>query len=65
MMPTINDPSGRPLGRVAWTADVEDDDVPFAERFAAVTKALEQQFGEAEKLTAMIRAKVAEVDFNG
>ena len=43
-------------GRYVGAADVEDDDVPFAERFAALRAKLEEQFAEADKLTATIRA---------
>ena len=46
-------------GRYVGAADVEDDDVPFAERFAALRAKLEEQFAEADKLTAMIREKLA------
>ena len=48
-------------GRYVGAADVEDDDVPFAERFAALRAKLEEQFAEAEKLTATIRQKLGEV----
>ena len=52
-------------GRYVGAADVEDDDVPFAERFAALRAKLEEQFAEAEKLTATIRAKLAGVGVDG
>jgi type I restriction enzyme M protein len=52
-------------GRYVGAADVEDDDVPFAERFAALRATLEDQFGEADRLTAAIRAKLALVGFDG
>ena len=42
-------------GRYVGAADVEDDDVPFPERFAALRAKLEEQFAEAERLTATIR----------
>ena len=45
-------------GRYVGAADVEDDDVPFAERFAALRAKLEEQFAEGEKLTATIRQKL-------
>jgi type I restriction enzyme M protein len=48
-------------GRYVGTADVEDDDVPFPERFATLRRKLDEQFLEAEKLTATIRAKLAEI----
>ncbi len=46
-------------GRYVGAADIEDDDVPFAERFAALRTKLEEHFAEAEKLTAMIRKSLA------
>jgi type I restriction enzyme M protein len=46
-------------GRYVGAADVEDDEVPFAERFAALRGKLEGQFAEAEKLTVTIRSKLA------
>jgi type I restriction enzyme M protein len=52
-------------GRYVGAADVEDDDVPFDDRFAALKARLEDQFSEADKLTATIRAKLAEVIVNG
>jgi type I restriction enzyme M protein len=52
-------------GRYVGAADVEDDDVPFAERFATLKAELEAQFSEADKLTATIRAKLAEVGVDG
>jgi len=45
-------------GRYVGAADVEDDDVPFAERFAALRATLDGQFAEADKLTATIREKL-------
>ena len=46
-------------GRYVGAADVEDDDVPFAERFAGLRSKLEEQFAEADRLTATIRTKLA------
>ena len=48
-------------GRYVGAADVEDDDVPFAERFAALNATLETQFAEADRLTAAIRARLKAV----
>jgi type I restriction enzyme M protein len=48
-------------GRYVGSADVEEDDVPFAERFAALRKQLEGQFTEVEELTAAIRQRLAGV----
>jgi type I restriction enzyme M protein len=45
-------------GRYVGAADVEDDEVPFEERFAALRETLNRQFAEAEKLTAIIREKL-------
>jgi type I restriction enzyme M protein len=52
-------------GRYVGAADVEDDDAPFPERFAALRAKLEGQFSEAEKLTATIRLKLAGIGTNG
>ena len=46
-------------GRYVGAADVEDDDVPFAERFAALRAKLEEQFERARSLSATIREKLA------
>ena len=48
-------------GRYVGAADVEDDGVPFPERFAALRATLEEQFAESERLTAVIRDKLASV----
>lgn len=48
-------------GRYAGTAGITDDDVPFAERIAALRKTLDEQFTESDKLSAVIRAKLAGV----
>ncbi|MBY3565695.1 class I SAM-dependent DNA methyltransferase [Rhizobium laguerreae] len=52
-------------GRYVGAADVEDDDMPFAERFAALQAKLNGQFAEAETLTAVILKKLAGVGVNG
>jgi len=49
-------------GRYVGAMDIEDDDMPFAERFAALREKLNEQFLEAEKLTSTIRQKLAKVD---
>ena len=52
-------------GRYVGAADVEDDDVPFPERFAALRIKLDQQFSEEHALSNTIRAKLAKVGVNG
>lgn len=52
-------------GRYVGAEDVEDDGVPFAERFAALTATLEDQFNESDRLTALIREKLAMVQEAG
>ena len=46
-------------GRYVGAEDVEEDGVPFGEKFAALQATLEQQFNEAERLTGLIREKLA------
>ena len=48
-------------GRYVGAADVEDDDVPFAERFAALRYKLEAEFTESDKLATDIRTGLAEL----
>lgn len=48
-------------GRYVGAEAAEEDETPFAERFAALQKQLEAQFAEAEELTATIRARLAGV----
>ncbi|MBB3773240.1 type I restriction enzyme M protein [Angulomicrobium tetraedrale] len=52
-------------GRYVGAADVGDDEVPFAERFAALQAKLSEQFTEAETLTAAILKKLAGVGVDG
>jgi type I restriction enzyme M protein len=52
-------------GRYVGAKDIEDDDVPFAERFAILRAKLDAQFAEANKLTATIRDKLAGVAVDG
>jgi type I restriction enzyme M protein len=52
-------------GRHVGAADVEDDDFPFPERFTVLRQKLEEQFCEAEKLTATIREKLTGFAANG
>jgi len=46
-------------GRYVGSADVEDDEVSFLERFAALQDKMELQFECAERLTATIRDKLS------
>jgi type I restriction enzyme M protein len=52
-------------GRYVGAADVDDDETPFSERLASLTAILDEQFGEAEKLTAAIRDALTKVGANG
>jgi type I restriction enzyme M protein len=51
-------------GRYVGAADVEDDDVPFEERFSNLREILDGQFAAASELTATIREKLAGVAVN-
>jgi type I restriction enzyme M protein len=46
-------------GRYVGTVDLEDDDVPFSERFAALRATLTEQFEEGKKLEATITKHLA------
>lgn len=46
-------------GRYVGAEAAEEDQTPFAERFAGLQEQLEVQFAEAEELTATIRARLA------
>lgn len=48
-------------GRYVGAEDVEDDGVAFPERFAALQATLEEQFAESERLTGIIRERLASV----
>lgn len=48
-------------GRYVGAEAAEEDDTPFAERFASLQQQLEAQFAEAEEWTAAIRARLAGV----
>ena len=48
-------------GRYVGSADVENDDAPFSERFAGLREVLEAQFAESERLTATVRDKLSGV----
>jgi type I restriction enzyme M protein len=49
-------------GRYVGAEEVEDDDVPFPERFAALKAKLEQQLVEAERLTKSIRQRLTRIE---
>ena len=46
-------------GRYVGAADVEEDEVSFADRFASLQANLDEQFAQADQLTATIRARLA------
>jgi type I restriction enzyme M protein len=48
-------------GRYVGTADAEEDGVPFSERFAALNQKLNEQFADAEKLSGIVKAKLAAI----
>ena len=48
-------------GRYVGAVNVEDDEVPFAERFAALKAKLDEQFVESGGLTTIVRDKLATV----
>jgi type I restriction enzyme M protein len=48
-------------GRYVGAADVEDDDVPFVERFAAMRAKLKEQFKAAQVLQSRIEAALSEI----
>jgi len=48
-------------GRFVGAAEVEDDDLPFTERFASLRATLDLQFIDAENLASKIRANLAKV----
>jgi type I restriction enzyme M protein len=52
-------------GRYVGAAEADEDDVPFADRFAALKVKLEEQFAEANLLTATIRQKLEGVIADG
>ena len=47
-------------GRYVGAADIEDDEVPFAERFSALKEKLDAQFAEAEILSKSILKRLSE-----
>lgn len=52
-------------GRYVGAADIEEDDMPLAHRFASLQQQLDAHFSEADRLTAEIRQRLARVVVNG
>jgi len=52
-------------GRYVGAADIEDDDMPFSDRFATLQNMLEEQFDHANRLTAIIQSKLAGIVVDG
>ena len=52
-------------GRYVGAAATEVDDVPFEERFAILRETLDEQFAEAEELSALLQIKLGQVRQNG
>jgi type I restriction enzyme M protein len=48
-------------GRYVGAADIEDDDAPFSERFAALREKLEYQFLENNNMTVAIQRSLTEI----
>ena len=48
-------------GRYVGAEAAEEDETPFAQRFGALQATLEEQFAEADRLTAVIRERLAGV----
>ena len=51
-------------GRYVGAADVEEDDVPFVERFVPLREKLNEQFSKSEKLIIGIQANLAKVELD-
>jgi type I restriction enzyme M protein len=47
--------------RYVGSSDIEDDELPFAERFMALRTSLTEQFEEADRLTAAIRKNLSRI----
>jgi type I restriction enzyme M protein len=50
-------------GRYVGAEDVEDDELPFEEKFPLLMETLEEQFIKSEELTNVIRASLSEVSY--
>lgn len=51
-------------GRYVGAADVEDDGIPFAEKMAALTAKLSEQFAESDRLEAEIKKNLAGLGYD-
>ena len=51
-------------GRYVGAADIEDDDIPFPERFAVLKAKLEEQFTETDGLTTAIKKRLTWITSN-
>ncbi len=51
-------------GRYVGAADVEEDEEPFEEKMARLTKELEGQFEESNRLSSTIQAKLKSLDYD-
>ncbi len=52
-------------GRYVGAEEQEDDGEPFAEKFPGLVAELEEHFADGERLTAIIRERLAEVSQDG
>lgn len=52
-------------GRYVGAVDTEEDDAPFTERFAALQEELAEQFNDAERLSIVIRDRLAGIAVDG
>lgn len=50
-------------GRYVGAAELEEDDEPFEEKMVRLTKELDKQFNESDKLEQSIRAKLQTLDY--
>ncbi len=49
-------------GRYVGAAELEEDDEPFEQKMARLTKELEAQFGESDKLENIIRQNLRRIE---
>ena len=48
-------------GRYVGAADIDEDNVPFEERFSSLREKLAEHFSDADRLTALIRGKLGDL----